>query len=95
MAFGAGAAAGAAAGPLPNMSANGLPNCSKSSEALALELGMARLSWTGASNRSTIGAELAVGAAARNGFVDGPLAPGDDTLDCCKGTHGQFLKKSV
>lgn len=76
------------------MSANGLPNCSKSSEALALELGMGRLSWTGASNRSTIGAELAVGAAARNGFVDGPLAPGDDTLDCCnKGDQRSVMQK--
>lgn len=84
--MGAACVGAGAAAPLPNISANGFPNCNKSSEAFALELGAALVSCTGASKRSTMGAELAAGAAAKKGFVDGlipPLAPGDETFDCC------------
>ena len=70
-----------------NMSANGLPNCNKSSEAFvvaAAAVGCAEA----APNKSTIGApaELA-GGDDKKGFVSAALAPpapllvGEDTLD--------------
>lgn len=77
-----------------NMSANGLPNCSRSSEALvgwawAWGAAAAAAGWADAApNRSTIGwPAWAAGGDDRNGFVSAALAPaapllvGDDTLD--------------
>lgn len=76
------------------MSANGFPSCSKSSEVFAgagLPKSLPLASWTGASNRSTIGAALAVGGDAKKGFVDGLIPPGDDTFDCCKGEKSRLI----
>lgn len=67
---------------LPNMSAKGFPSCNKSSEAFAFVLGIALASCTGASKRSTIGAELPAVGEARKGLVDGLTALGETTLDC-------------
>lgn len=71
------AGAAGAGGPPPNISANGLPNWSKSSEALvAAEPPIAEDSLPLPPNKSTIGCCGA--AAAKNGFV--PLLIGDCTL---------------
>lgn len=73
-----------------NISANGLPNCSRSSEALVAWPGGAAAAAAGcadaAPNRSTIGwPAWAAGGDDRNGFVSAapaaPLLVGDDTLD--------------
>lgn len=79
-----------AAAPPPlasNMSAKGLPNCSRSSEALVAAAAAAGCA-DAAPNRSTIGwPACAAGGDDRNGFVSAALAPaapllvGDDTLD--------------
>lgn len=74
-----------------NISANGLPNCSKSSEAfVACACGpdaAAAAGWADAApNRSTIGwPACAAGGDDRNGFVSAapaaPLLVGDDSFD--------------
>lgn len=76
-----------------NISANGLPNCSKSSDAFVASAcgtdAAAAAGWVDAApNRSTIGwPACAAGGDDRNGFVSAALAPaapllvGDDNLD--------------
>lgn len=79
-----------------NISANGFPNCSKSSEAFvppavlpapAAPVEPAAVAGA-APNRSTIGAPaLLAGGDDKNGFVSAAPAPpavGEETFDCCK-----------
>lgn len=100
LAFNAAPVAPAAGATLPpllplasNMSANGLPNCSKSSDAFVAsdcdaDAAAAAGCADAAPNRSTIGwPACEAGGDDRNGFVSAALAPaapllvGDDTLD--------------
>lgn len=71
-----GAGAGAPAGA-PNISANGLPNCSRSS--MAFDGAAPPEAPSAGPNRSTILPELD-GGDDKKGFVAAPV--GDDTFDC-------------
>lgn len=85
-------AAAGTAGPLPNISANGLPNCSKSSEALVAAMAPIPVaSIPPPPNRSTIGCCGA--AAAKNGFV--PLLIGDWTLACASDQVSKKKSKEI
>lgn len=71
-----GAGAGAPAGA-PNISANGFPNCSRSS--IAFDGAAPPVAPSAGPNRSTILPELD-GGDDKKGFVAAPV--GDDTFDC-------------
>lgn len=81
-----GAGAGAA-----NISANGFPNCNKSSEAFDEVCALAAVE-SGGPNKSTIFPELA-GGDDKNGFVAAlaALFVGDDTFVCLRIERGRLL----